>query len=101
MFRRIHRVEVAGLRREVEQEILPGQQMAHRLAVANIGDVDPHPIADIGDVGDIAARLGDHAVDQQHLGAERDQTPGQRRPDQAEPAGNHHAGAAECGKTRI
>src|SRR5205807_9410540 len=32
MVGRIHRVEVAGLRREIEQEELPGQKMPHRCA---------------------------------------------------------------------
>ena len=101
VFRRGHRVHVAGLGGEIEQEILPRQQMAQRLAVADIGDVDPQPVADIGDVGEIAPGLGHHAVEQQHLGAERDEPARQRGADQTHAAGNHHPLAAVGGKARI
>ncbi len=101
VLRRIHRIEMTGLRRQVEQEILAGQQKAQRLAVADIGDVDPHPVADIGDIGEIAARLRHHAVDQHHFGAERDETARQSRADQADAAGDQHAGIAKRSKARI
>ena len=37
---------------------------------ADIGDIDRHPIADIGDIGEITAIIRDHAVDEQYLGPE-------------------------------
>ena len=96
-----HRVHVTCLRRQIEQQILSSKQVAQCLAVADIGDVDPHPVADIRDIGEIAAGLRRHAVDEQHLGAKPDKPPGQRRADQADPAGDHRALAAEGGETRI
>ena len=101
MVGRIHRVEVAGLRREIEQEVLPGQKMPHRFAIADIGDVDPHPVANVGNVRGIPAGLRHHAVNEQHLGAEPGESPGQGRADQAKAAGDHNAGIAKSGKTRI
>ncbi len=96
-----HRIEVAGLAGEVEQEILAGEQLAQRRPIADIGNVDPHPLLYVGDVGKIPAGFGDHAVEEQHLGAERQQTPRQRRADEADAAGDHHMRAAEGGKTPV
>ena len=92
VFGRRHRIEVAGLRRQVEKKILAGEQVWQRKSAADIGDIDDNPIADIGDIGEIAAIIRDHAVDEQYLGAERDETPGDRRADQAQPAGNDRPG---------
>ena len=93
VFRRRHRIEMAGLRRQVEEKILAVEQMRQGVAAANIGDVDSHPIADIGDIGEIAAIFGDHAVDEQNLGAERDEAPRNRRADEAQTAGDNRPGA--------
>jgi len=101
MFRRIHRIEMAGLAGKVEQEILAEQQMAQRGRIADIGDVDPYPLAYVGDVGEIGARLGDHAVDEQYLGAERHQTPRHRRTYEADATGDHHMRTAKGGKAPI
>src|SRR5229473_3585076 len=101
MLRRIHRIEMAGLAGEIEQEILAGKQVAQRGRIADIADIDPHPLAYVGDVGEIGAGLGDHAVDEQHLGAESHQTPRQRRPYEADAAGDDHMRPAEGGKTPI
>ena len=96
-----HRIEVAGLRRQVERKILAGEQMRQGIPAANVGNVDRHPIAYIGDIGEVAAIFGNHAVDEQDLGAERDQTPRDRRADQTQTAGNHRPGAGIGGKAGI
>ena len=71
---------MAGLRRQVEKKILTGEQVRQGKAAADIGNIDRHPIADIGDIGEIAAIIRDHAVNQQNLGTKRD-----RRRANAEP----------------
>ena len=91
---RRHRIEMAGLRRQVEQKILAGKQMRQRKSATDIGNVDRHPIAHVGDVGEIAAIIRDHAVDEEHLGPKRDETPSDRGADQAQSAGNHRPGAS-------
>ena len=103
---RVHRVEMAGLPGQIEQEILSREQMAQRRRVADIGDVEPHPPAicqsgEIGDVGRVGAALRHHAVEQYQLGAEPGEPPRQRRADQPDPAGDQHARAAEGGKVRV
>ena len=90
---------MAGLPGQIEQEILPPEQMAQRRGVADIGDVDPDPpaIGQVGDVGRVGAPLRDHAVEQYQLGAEPGEPPRQCRTDQPGPAGDQHARAAEGG----
>src|SRR5262249_16869542 len=75
-------------------KILSVEQMPEGVAAANISDVDGHPITDIGDVGKVAAVFGDHAVEQQHVRAEGDETAGDCRPDEAQTAGDQRSGAA-------
>jgi hypothetical protein len=92
---------VAGLRRQVEQEILACQQMPHRRRVADIGDVDPHPLADVGDVGWVGAGFRDHRIGQHDLGAEPEETARQCRADKAGTPGNRHFCLLKDGKPRI
>ena len=58
-----HRIEMARLPGQVEQEVLIAHESGHRMAVADIGDVDLHPVRDVPDVVTQAAVLGDQAVD--------------------------------------
>ena len=92
---------MAGLRRQVEQKILASEQMRQGVSAADIGDVDTHPIAYIGNIGEIAAILGNHAVDEQNLGAEPDETPRDRRADEAQTAGDHRPGTGIGIEARI
>src|SRR5215469_13337405 len=92
-FRRGHRVEMARLRREIKQEIPPLEQMPQTVATADIGNIDGHPIVNVGDIGEVAAIFGDHAVDKQNVSAEGDEPPCDGRADQAQTAGNYRAGA--------
>lgn len=64
--------------------------MPQTVAAADIGDIDAHPITNVRDVGEVAAIFWDHAVDQQNLGANRDEAPRDRGADEAETSGNQH-----------
>src|SRR5437763_9743761 len=97
----MHRIEMARLRREVEQEIPAIKQMPHRGAVTDIGDIEPHPLAQIGDVGGVGARVWHHTVYEKHVAAEPDKPPRQGRSDQSDPAGDHYPCAAKPLEPRI
>ena len=103
VFRRVHRIEMAGLAGQIEQEILAGKQMAHRRRVADIGDVDRRTrdrrISAM--LAGLAPPSGDHAVEQHQLGAEPDEAARQRRADQPDAAGDQHPRATERGKIRV
>ena len=75
----LHRVHVAGLPGQVEEIVLALHQVVHAVRVAHIGDVDPHPVLDAGDVEQVAAVFRDQAVHQGDLRPELDQPPGQVR----------------------
>jgi len=96
-----HRIKMAGLRRQVEQEVLTADPKPQGIAAVDIGNVDVHPIADISDIGKIAAIFGDHAVDQQNLDAERDETPRDGRADKVLTAGDRRPRAGIGFKARI
>ena len=53
-----HRVEVARLAREVEDDVLPTNEVAQAVLVADVRDVHAHAILDAGDVVQVAAVLG-------------------------------------------
>ena len=55
---------MAGLAGQVEEIVLPLHQVVHAVGVAHVGDVDPHPVLDAGDVEQIAAIFRDQAVHQ-------------------------------------
>ena len=62
--------------------------------LAHVGDVDTHAIGNAVDVEQVAAVVGDERVDQQHVGAERDELARQVAADEPEAAGDHHGPAA-------
>ena len=66
----LHRVHVAGLPCQVEQVILPLDQVPHAVLVPHIGDVDLHVVLETGDVEQVAAVFGDQAVHEGHAGTE-------------------------------
>ena len=50
-----HRIEMARLPRQIEQIVLIANQLCDRVRIAHVGDVQPHAIADVRDVREIAA----------------------------------------------
>ena len=54
---------MAGLAGEVEKEVVALNQIAHAVGIAHVCDVEFHLLADLGDVEQVAAVLGDQAVD--------------------------------------
>ena len=77
---------MAGLASKIEETIVPLNQVAHAVLVSHVGDIDPHPVFDAGDVEQVTAVFGDEAVHQGHAGAEVQQSPRQVRADEAEAA---------------
>ena len=72
---------MARLRRQIKEEILTRQKMPQGITATNIGNVDGDPISNVRYIRRVAAIFGDHAVDQQNLDAERDETPRDGRAD--------------------
>ncbi len=87
------RVHVARAGGEVEDRAAAGDERRHAGAVAQIRDLDSHARAEGCDVGLVAAALGIKRVDDRHLGAERHESPRQRRADKAQSARHQHARA--------
>jgi hypothetical protein len=81
-----HRVHVARLPGEVEQEILPAHQARQPRPVAHVRDMHAHAAGDPREVAAVAAIFRDQAVHDRDLGAERDQRPREIRADEAQPA---------------
>jgi hypothetical protein len=79
-----------GLAGQVEDDLPSLHQMGQAVRVAHVGDVDPYLVLDPRDVLAIAAIGRNQAVDDHHVGAQRDQPVGEIRADEAEPAGDHH-----------
>jgi hypothetical protein len=92
---------MAGLRRQIKEEILTRQKMPQGIAAANIGDVDGDPISNVRYIRRVPTVPGDHAVDQQNLCAQRDEAPRDGRADEAQPAGNHRPSAGISFEPRI
>jgi hypothetical protein len=90
----IERVDVARLTGEVEEHLLTPDQAAEAVHVADIGDVHAHPALDPGDVGGVAAVLGDQRVDEHDLRAEPREAVREVRADEAEAAGDEHPAPA-------
>ncbi len=63
----LHRIEMARLAGEVEQEVLAVEMRAQAIAVAHVGDVHADAILDPLDVESVAAVFGHQAVDQRDL----------------------------------
>ena len=55
---------MAGLAGEVEEIVAAGEQFAHPRRVADIGNLDPHPVFDRRDVEAVAAVIRQQTVDQ-------------------------------------
>ncbi len=89
-----HAVDVTDLAGEVEDHVLAAHQIVHGAGLAHVGDVEPHAILHRLDVEQVAARIRDERVDEQHLRAEVGEADGQVAADEAEPAGDHHAAPA-------
>lgn len=79
---------MAGLAGQVEKDVLALHQVLHAVLIPHVGDVDPHPVLDTGDVEQVTAVLGDQAVHQGHLRALVHQPAGQVGADEAQPAGD-------------
>ena len=90
-----HRVEVARLPREVEQVVLALNQVLQAVLVADVGDVHADLVLDPRDVVEVAAVLGDQRVDENDAATRLDEHARQVRADEAEPAGDQDALAAE------
>src|SRR5262249_572951 len=86
---------------EVEQEILTCEQVPQNVATADVGDVDRYPIADIADVGSIAAVFGDHTVDEQNSGTKTNEAACQRRTDKTHSTGDCHPRARKHFEPRM
>ncbi len=82
------------LRCQVEKEILTAEQMPQAIAAPDIGDVDGYAISDVGDIGEVAAVFGDHAVNQQYFCIEQDEAPCDCRADKAQAADDDRPGSA-------
>ena len=89
-----HAVNVADLPGEVEDDLLVLHQEVHRALVADVGDVHPYVTIDAVDVVQVAAVVGDERIDQQHVGAQDDELPGEVASDEAQTTGDHHPAAA-------
>ena len=72
-----HRIQMARLRRQIEEEIPAQQKMRQCIPTANIGDIDGYQIPNICDIRQVAAVFRDKAVDQQNFGAECNEAPNQ------------------------
>ena len=87
-----HRVDVAHLAGEVEEHLLPAHEVLHAVP-AHVGDVDADLVLVAGEVEQVAAVVGQQAVDRGHVRADVRERPAQVRADEAEPAGDEHAAA--------
>ena len=83
-----HAIHVADLTGQVKEVVLPLYQVVHAGAIADVGDVDPHQVLDIGDIEQVATILRDERIDDKHLGPQFYQPPGQVGADEAESAGD-------------
>jgi hypothetical protein len=90
-----HRVQVARLAGEVEEDVLALHEVAKRVDVPHVRDVHRHAVLEPRDVGEVAAVLGDQGVHEQDPCAGLDELPRQRRPDEAEASRDQHPLAAE------
>ena len=73
----LHRVHVAGLAREIEQEVLPLHQVFHAVLVTDVRDIHPDRVLDLFDIEQVAAIFRDETVHKDDLRPKPDQTRGQ------------------------
>ena len=100
-----HRIEMARLAREVEQNVLALQEIPEAVLVADVGDVDPDLIRDLRHVAEVPPVLRDQAVNQRHVRAFANEAAGEVRADEPQAAGDQdsppleaaHAVLAVCG----
>ena len=78
-----HRVDVAHLAGQVEQHLLAAHQVLHAVA-AHVGDVDADLVLVAVEVEQVAAVVGQQAVDRGHLRAQVGERAAQVRADEAE-----------------
>ena len=79
---------MTGLPGQVEEKILPSDQVGHRVGIPYIRDVYLHLGYNVGDVGTVAAIFRDHAIHKGDLGSFADQPPGQIGANKTKPAGD-------------
>ncbi len=91
-----HRVQVAGLSRQVEQVVLASDQIIHAILVPHVGDVHPHPVLDARDVEQVAAVFGDQGVHEHHVGPQVHQPAGQGGSDEPQPPRDQDLFSLEC-----
>ena len=82
----LHRVEMAHLSREVEDERLPAHEVIHAVLVAHVGNVDLEAVFQPGHVEQLAAVLGDERVDDGDARAQRDKPISHGAADEAQAA---------------
>ncbi len=83
-----HRIQVAGLPREVEEIILAAHQVAEAIDIPHVSDVDPHARFNAAEVKEVAPVFRDERVDHKHLSTQAHEPVRQRRADEAQPAGD-------------
>src|SRR3546814_2335251 len=83
----LHRIQMGRLPRQVEQKMLLAHEMLDGERIAYITDVDGEPVANIGDVLEIATILRDQAVDQRYVGTKPHQPASKVGADEAKATG--------------
>ena len=92
-----HRVEVARLAREVEEDVLVEEVLVQALGVAHVQLVHVDVVLEPRDVGPRPAVVRHERVDDRDGGACGDEPPGEIRPDEPEATRHEHAAPAERG----
>ena len=90
-----HRIQVAGLARQIEQEVVAADEVPQAVLVSNVGDVDLDAAGELGDVEEVAAVLGYQAIDERDVGAVFNESTGEVRSDEAQPTGHKYPLAGE------
>ncbi len=85
-----HRVEMAGLADQIEDDVAITNEVGQNVPVPEVGQVDRNPVGNPIQIEPVAAVLGYQAVDNQDVGAQRDQAARQVRADETESAGDQH-----------
>ena len=92
-----HRVEVARLAGEVEEDVLVANEEAEAVLVAHIGDVHRQPILDAGDVVEQAPVRRDERVDDRDSCVQLEELAREVGADEAESTGDENPLAGERG----
>src|SRR6185437_15361209 len=83
-----HAVDVAHLAGEVENDLAIADQDLHGRSVSYVRNVHAHPVGDAMEVEQIAAVLGNHGVDEEHVRSELDEPPYEIAADEAQASGD-------------